>query len=230
MKEIGSEIIAMAPLLTAIGTFLVVVVALFREEITQLWRRPRLIVQARLAPPDCHKTRLDYRDSTGRVLHGPDCYYLRLWVENVGRQRAEQVQVYLAKLYRQRADKTFAEERAFLPMNLRWSHTGEVFAQGISRDMGRHCDLGHVLDPSKRPPEESLKTVNPADTLLSLDLEVKPNTQSHLLSPGVYRLDLKVAATNARPRTKKIELTVTGHWFADEAGMFKDGIGLVELN
>lgn len=43
---------------SAVGTFSAVVIALFKEEITQLWRRPRLAARVLLKEPDCVKTPL----------------------------------------------------------------------------------------------------------------------------------------------------------------------------
>jgi hypothetical protein len=61
-------------------------------------------------------------------------------------------------------------------------------------------------------------------TILVLDLEVPPATLSHLVPPGAYRLELRVAA-NCAPVTKAIELTITGKWFEDQNQMFLDGLG-----
>jgi hypothetical protein len=160
------------------------------------------------------------------------CYYLRIWVENVGKTRAERVQVYASKLLRRSADGLFKEVEAFLPMNLRWSHgqqaSGgpEIFAEGISPGMGKHCDFGHVLDPQfRKAVGHNLPGVATDQTILVLDLEVPPATLSHLVPPGEYRLELRVAAANCAPVTKAIELTITGKWFEDQNQMFLDGLG-----
>jgi hypothetical protein len=211
----------------AVVTFLAVLVALFKEELVPLWRKPTLVARIRLAAPDCHKTEL-VSSAGGQVLWRAGCYYLRLWVENTGNERAEKVQVFASKLSRRQADATFKVEHSFLPMNLRWAHNQlgvggpEIFADGISPQMGKHCDLGHIVDPQFRE-------VHANKTVLVLDLEVAPNTRSHLLAPGTYRLDLKLAAANCTPVTKTIEITHTGDWYTEEARMFADGIGMTEL-
>jgi hypothetical protein len=218
----------------ATATFLAVLVALFRDEILRLWRKPRLTALIALAPPDCHKIPLTY------IAHDPvvtyksaDCYYLRLWVQNDGKIHAERVQVFAAKLLRRSADGSFKEVDAFLPMNLRWAHgqqaSGgpEIFAEGISPGMGKHCDLGHLVDPKfRRDVREDLPDVPTNETILALDLEVQPNTLTHLIPPGVYQLQLRVAAANCPPVPKTIELTITGKWFAGEAQMFSEGLGI----
>jgi len=223
-----------ASLIGAVATTLAVVVALLREEIIHLWRKPVLEARVHLGPPDCHKTIIELLDKRdGQRLGMAHCFYFRIWIENTGNQRAEKVQVFAAKLLRRHADGSFREEQSFLPMNLRWAHSQqsllgpEIFAEGVSPHMGKHCDLGHMVDPERRAGfGHELDSVPKAKTILVLDLEVQPNTGSHMLAPGVYRMVLKLAAANARPVTTTIELNHTGDWFADEVRMFRDGIGI----
>jgi hypothetical protein len=212
-------------------TFLAVLVALFKDEFLRWWRKPKLTVSAALAPPECHKTIIIYGLPQDR--RRASCYYLRIWVENKGRTRAEGVQVFVSKLHRRNDDGSFKEVEAFLPMNLLWAHGQqkaggpEIFADGISPEMGKHCDLGHVVDPKfRREIPYDLPGIAADETILALDLEVKPATLSHLIPPGAYRLDLRVAAANCAPVTKRIELTMTGRWFEDQSQMFSDGLSL----
>jgi hypothetical protein len=220
----------------AVATFLAVVVALLKEEIIRLWRRPKLTASIRLEAPDCHKTELAWiNPNSGQVVARGWCYYFRLWVENKGKQPAERVQVFAAKLLRRHADGIFREEKSFLPMNLVWSHTHEIFKERISPNMGSHCDLGFIQEPSFRTQialagGRTLANVTDDKAIFALDLEVKPNTLSDLLAPGVYRLEVLVAAANAGPKRKVLEITLTGNWFDPESKMFSDGIGIVELD
>jgi hypothetical protein len=214
-------------------TFLAVLVALFKDEIIKWRRRPVLDVSTVLEPPHCHMTTLHYTVPQAAIPYAEaQCYYFRIWVENRGKTRADRVQVFVAKLFRRAADGAFKEDSHFLPMNLRWSHGApsggpEVYAEGISPQMGKHCDLGHIIDPGHRIAcGEDLTGVSSTSTLLALDLEVRPNTLSHLLAPGTYRLALRIAAANSLPMTEVLEVTVTGKWFTDERKMFQDGIGL----
>ncbi len=229
--ELGS----IAQWVAAGATLLAVLVALFREEIVSWWRRPVLDVSVLLSPPHCHATILQYQvQRIAPTSVQAQCYYFRLWVENRGRTRAERVQVFAAKLFRRVADGSFQEDKRFLPLNLRWAHGQardgrgpEIYAEGISPKMGKHCDIGHITDPNNRAElGEDLEGVSSGKAIFALDLEVAPNTRSHLLAPGIYRLELRVAAGNSSPVTKVLEITVTGDWFADERKMFQDGIGL----
>ncbi len=232
----GMELGTIAQWVSAAATLLAVLVALFKVEIVNWWRRPILDASVFLEPPYCHSTTLHYTARrTALTFAQAQSYYFRLWIANRGKTRADRVQVFAARLYRKIADGSFKEDRNFLPMNLRWAHGQsrepgggpEIYAEGISPDMGKHCDLGHITDPSNRVElNEDVDGVPATSTIFALDLEVNPNTKSNLLAPGTYRLELQVAAANSRPIKKLVELTVTGQWFADERRMFQDGIGL----
>lgn len=202
----------------AFFTLVAVVVALCKEDIVTLWRRPKLAVTINLAPPDCHKTY--WKDPEKE-----HCYYFRLWVWNKGNIRAEKVQVFADKLSKKIVDGSFVPVEDFIPMNLRWAYSHEIFADGISPLMGKHCDLGHITSPNALISlQEDHPNATPGSTILALDLEVKPNTKNHLVLPGTYRLTLKIAAANFKPMTKKLEIIITGEWYDDQKEMFSNGI------
>ncbi len=228
----------------AIATFLAALVALFKEDIVYYvfwWHHPSLIVRTRRGAPDWAKTPIvgiypEELPSGEQVQRwGPiaDAYYFRIWVENTGRERAEDVQVYAAKLWKRQADSTFQPVNTFLPMNLRWAHSPnpaepEIF-DDMNPEMGRHCDLGHICDPARKAATgDEIAGVEAEKTIFHLELEIKPARGSHLLPPGYYRLELRVAAANARPITKILEINHTGRWFPDEEKMFDEGVGILE--
>jgi hypothetical protein len=71
----------------SIATLLAVIVALFKEEIIKLWRKPKLEARIILAAPDCHKTKMDLCDQNGAKVESSDCFYLRLWIENTVKRK-----------------------------------------------------------------------------------------------------------------------------------------------
>jgi hypothetical protein len=209
----------------AVATFTAAFVALFRDEIRAIWSKPRFAVLAKLASPHCHLSELTRRDKSGTVVWRQPCYYLRLWIENEGRSAAEGVQVFVAKLLREHADNEFREESAFLPMNLKWSHTGEVFAKRIAAGMGRHCDLVSIVHPAGKAEAGFELPSGPTKGVIGrLELEAVPNTRSDLLKPGNYRLVLKVASSNTKPNVVTIQLKIKGGWADTEAAMFADNL------
>ncbi len=132
----------------AAATTVAVLVALFKDEFWRRVRRPVLTLRILSESPDCIITpmrRIADGEVVGRAL------WLRLWIENTGGLRAEKVQVYLSEVCRRQANLTYAPIDGFTPMNLRWSNTDfgrpEIYADGISPKMGKHCDLGRILGP-----------------------------------------------------------------------------------
>lgn len=203
--------------------------ALAKEDITALWRRPRLRARVNLAAPDCHKTEVTVTDlRTGATIDRWPCFYFRIWVENTGEVRAEQVQVFIRALLRRHADGAYRVVANFLPMNLKWSHTGVVFAQGLSPQMGQFCDVGHIVHPSNAATAGHALDTAEGQAVMCLDVEAASNTRSHLLAPGAYRIDLLIGAANSKPVAKSIDLTLTGEWFDEADAMFTDGIGFRE--
>jgi hypothetical protein len=115
-----------------------------KEELQRLWRKPALDVTVQAQPPDCHIGKTIYSDpKTGTVLGEGDCCYLRLWVHNnQGNLPATNVEVFVSRLFFETVSRKFVQADNFLPMNLRWAHTKEIFRSRIAPKMGRHCDLG----------------------------------------------------------------------------------------
>jgi len=218
MPDPNLKLMHWVPLLAASATLLAVVVALFRESFFLWWRRPQLEARIEPKPPDCHATGIEVGDGTRKPG-----YCFMLWVTNRGRGRAEKVQVFAPELTREQADGRFRPVPRFIPMNLKWSHMGGIFSDGISPNMGQHCDLGSIAHPSVpwRP-----AFVPAPKVWFELKTEVKPFANSHLLEPGKYRLALRIAAANAKPIRQTIELTITGDWFDQDFEMFSKGIGL----
>jgi hypothetical protein len=57
-------------------------------------------------------------------------------------------------------------------MILKWSHGEEVFTAGISPGMGKHCNIGHLVDPQFRKEfGDDLPNIPDNETILSLDVE-----------------------------------------------------------
>jgi len=218
-------------IVSAIGTLLAIVVALFQKQLSSLFFHPNFIVRIDLSAPDCVKTKINHYEN-GKLKFQEDSYYFRLWVENIGDIRAEKVQVFFVKLLKKHMDGKYKEEKQFLPMNFRWSNSPigqvEIFTEGISPKMGKHCDIGHLIDPGSPRMRElrDILHINEEKVLMEFDLEVFPATFSNVISPGEYQLIIKIAAANARPKEVKLKLNFNGNWFDDEVEMYSKGIGI----
>lgn len=211
--------------LVAVGTLVVAAVAVFQETIRAWFYHPAFQVSARTEPPDCVAVPFTAPDGTFVA----NSVYLRLWVKNVGNATAKDVEVYARELRRQRADGAWERVAPFPPMNLRWANVGVIYFPSIAPDMGKHCDLGHIVDPSQR---QRLREDNPRlqlnenQTSLAFDLMVAPNHRGHIIGPGEYRLDILVAAENARPLARTVSISLRGTWDPDETRMLRDGVGI----
>lgn len=205
--------------LTAIGTLLAVFAALFIETGLKWIRRPRLKIHVTCNPPDCHKT----------TWYTTPCYYYRIKVENKGLGVAERVEVYAAKLYGKAEDR-WQKVELFLPLDLKWSSLGIPILPILAPDMERYCDIGHIIEPHglremwKYP--FSLKDDN---TKFFLETEVEPNTGSHILEPGKYRLELWISAANFKPIKRTLEIFISGKWYDDENEMISTGASIAQV-
>jgi hypothetical protein len=217
----------------AIATLLAVLVALFGSWLRSLCRRPRLEVTIEAATPDCIKIPI-HIPALGIAV---DSYYLRMKVRNNGNEVARSVEVFLESALRQQADDTYSQVSDFIPLHLHWSNVigepNDPYIPAISPGMYRHCDVAHIVDPSNRSTlfaeNKQWPGIPPTKTILSLDTVVKPNTLSHLLPYGRYHLVLVLAAANAKPVRKTLEITATGDWQQDEQTMLRNSIGVKTL-
>jgi hypothetical protein len=155
-----------------------------------------------------------------------------MWIKNIGNTTAKSVEVYASELLRKRTDNTWERVSAFPPMNLRWTDVHVLYFPNIVPEMGKHCDLGHIVDPACRNRPE-LREENPRlkltdkEASLAFDVITAPNHKGHIIAAGDYQLKIIVAAENGRrPIEKVVSLSVTGRWYADEARMLRDGVGV----
>ena len=207
------------------ATFSAVLVALFKDDILKRLRRPKFKITLKLGQPDCNKSYIKY------LNHFIPSFYFRLEIENVGKTRAEKVQVFGSKLERKNDKGEYEVVDKFLPMNFKWSYTGEIFADGISPKLRKHCDFFHIVEP---PWQERYyrdqQNIGVTPVVWELDVEAKSFTGNHILRPGVYRVSLTVAAANCAPTEVVVEVGYEGKWFPDEAGMFSNGISVNLVN
>jgi hypothetical protein len=208
----------------AFGTLVLAAVAVFQETIRGWFYRPAFKVSIKTERPDCVKVPSTWPDGT----FAANVLYLRLWIENIGNATAKNAEVYAKELRRQRVDRTWELVNGFPSMNLRWADFHTLYFQGITPDMGKHCDLGHITDPARRnllhEDAPSLGLTN-QQASLAFDVMFPPNHRGHIIGPGEYELDILVAAENMRPTKWTVTISLPGIWDADEATMLRDGVG-----
>jgi hypothetical protein len=53
-----------------------------------------------------------------------------------------------------------------------------------------------------------------------------PNNKGHIIGPGEYQLKILVVAENGRRAKEKTVSISLKNWYADEAKMLRDGVGV----
>jgi hypothetical protein len=227
--------------LEAIGSIIAALVALGTVLYFEIWKPrrdyPKLDISISMAPPDCLKSPMSSQPISesmterdlGEIVVA-DSYLLRFRVTNNGNVKAESVEVFASNLSKQHADGSFKKVASFLPMNLQWDNHPYIFMPMISPGMYKYCKLAHIIDPSHRGSFSKLgeaghrPTVSSDETVLSFDTLHKTYALSHLQPPGLYRLTVLIAASNAKLVERTLEINLTGKWFDDESEMLEKGI------
>jgi hypothetical protein len=220
--DLGSE----AEWAGAIATFIVALVALFKDSFNAWLNRPRLEWEMAMKVPFGKKIALPIPVVTqlraARLT--ADVYVFRFLIRNVGRRKAEQVQVFAKTLSRRVAGGRYVPID-FLSTNLVWSHLrnghSEVFAE-ISPETGRQCDLGFIVTPKAAPAFGTHLEESGERATLAIRLESGNAT----IGPGTYRLEVILAAANCRPIRGFFDIVLTGEWFDSENQMFTDCVSI----
>jgi len=229
----------MAYWLKVLGPIIAAVVALgiaiFHGQLAKIFWRPRLKISIDINDPaDCHKTTKKKfkitRDTT--TIETAECYYFRLRVINEGNATAENVEVIVDSVKKMnQASRTFEVWKEFLPLNLTWAYTSDMFFPRISpNNLYKHCDLAYIIDPSR------LQIIEENDTLITtgdyagkkiliLCSKYKPFTGTYILEPGTYKLEIVAAGSNAEPVRKTVDINFL-NWYQEEKLMLKDGINI----
>jgi hypothetical protein len=199
----------------ALMTFAAVFVALFKEWLIRLWRRPKLTASIEAKYPDCIRTAVQWRGRDKEKPWKGWKYWLRVWVKNEGNVRAEKVEVFLSRAWVWN-DRSFEPLPNFTPMNLLWSYTDDAYVDGISPDMRRLCDLGSIAEPAYSD------LANPSLSLSETHLSLRQKN-TDWLPPGRYKFEIKIAGSNCEPVTSCIHLHLTGRWHEEPTEMLAHG-------
>lgn len=134
----SSEVVA-ALLGAIVGAFF----SFIGEPMKRAWYSPRLrVLFDDTDPVDVHLTRVSVTGETPRSPKEADALYLRVRVANDGESTAHNVELILQEVRtRERAAARFTRRPEFLPMNLVWSHRGDVSFGAIPPGVARHCDV-----------------------------------------------------------------------------------------
>jgi len=226
--------------LSAIGTLLVSVVAillaLFKEKITAIWKSPELVIELNPSPPDSHKTIMRASGQAGFPPSEWPVFYWRMRILNKGKSGAENVEVIVASVEK-KSGNTYKKVDAFPPENLVWStyfeqgHQTAVFMPTLSPGTYKFCNLGYAFPPGKT------QTVNPAvkpfldagKVIFQFQVKWQSNIGYWQLVPGVYRFVIWAAASNSDRVSKEFEIEVDGDWTDNEGTMLSQRVSITEV-
>jgi hypothetical protein len=213
---------------SAFGTIAAVVLVLFKDLLLAWIRRARLVASCTNKSP--WTARVPYtvtRIADGAILWSGNAFWVRVRVENVGRTRAEKVQVYASSLARQGADGKFENIPSFLPLNMKWANLPSgwqgAILDGISPKMAAFCDAVAICDPAN--PQWSKPEGTPPNTTVG-QLQLEAFIGQEMLPPGTYKVELRIAAANVKPINKILIFKHTGSWLPDEVEMRRDCLGV----
>ena len=201
-------------------------IAIFQNWIRSWFRKPKLKISIKKEPPDCHKA-VFRNQKTGEYIC--DSYYFRFKVENVGNYQMENVEAMAIEIEQKNSSGQYEKKKDFLPMNLVWSYYRSIPMSVIQPKLFKHCDLGHILKSEYADLERFGKTRS-SNVVFLLDVAKETFIGAHILEPGDYKIKIKVASNNLKPKTKVYNLVLKDEWLDDEITMFARNIVIREIS
>lgn len=193
-----------------------VFIALFQEQIKNWFNRAVLDMKIKTSPPDCHQIDLT-NSQTGQYMS--KAIYVRIRVTHEKGQIAKNTEIIISKVLKLNRNNKWVKVKSFLPMNLKWSHTGSQTVT-IPPKSFRHCDLGSFRQ-------------NSVVTNFLIDTIVQPNAVSNgkipnLLVPGTYIFECVLSGENIKPQIKKWKISFKPNWSQNEKTMLNKNIKIEE--
>ncbi|HRZ95277.1 MAG TPA: hypothetical protein P5262_01775 [Candidatus Moranbacteria bacterium] len=203
---------------TAIGTIFLGAVALstfFYDRYKN--RKAKVSMFINTTSPDCHQ--IELTNSATREFVS-NCVYIRIRVSHIKGNSADDAEIIISNFWTIDENGEKKVKKAFLPMNLKWSHF-EGKKRSIPRRFFRHCDFG------------SFRPINSKYTILLLDTAVQPNKVSkgeipNVIEPGKYEFELMLSGVNTNFIRKRWVLEFDGGWNDDESIMLNKHISIKE--
>lgn len=223
-EGINNPWVIWVPLLGVLVALLLGIIGIFQDWIRACFKKPNLKISIKLEPPDCHKTSL-YQAEVDRKIC--DTYYFRFRIENDGNYYAENTEAMITEVYKKGDDK-YEKLTNFLPLNLVWSHYGQLTIPKIQPKLFKHLDFGHILKSDTAYLQRFGVNSN-ASIFFEFDVAVRPNTGSHILLPGDYKIKIVLAGNNLKPQEKTYRLILNDRWDDDEQKMLKENISIKEI-
>jgi hypothetical protein len=229
---------------TGFATLFLAFIALFKDTVLMWIQKPKIYIEFELRPPDCFKSQIIHAhpeqiDQNKVELKRVEFYmfYYRLRIINNGKSPAKNVEVAIRDIKKKKGN-SFERMDFVLDDNLDWASSkliagrkSVMYYEFISPGTFKHCELGHILDPSKRylDPSEDKKQISKDETIFAFNVMTRYHSLYHIIDPGTYRFKIIVAGENFVALEKIYELEITGKWFEDEDKMLNEGLKFKEI-
>jgi len=209
-----------------ISALIVSFVSFFKERILNHFFKSKIDVEFKILSPNCHKTILNFGPGTPKV----DCYYYRLKVKSLNNISPQKLEMTVTKKWIKNGDE-FGEDKSFLPMSLVWSHYRTPILDHIPSKLFKFCDFGYIVDPNytKYITQQYINPVDNGTVVLDMDLEVRPNTGSSIITPGIYRFEMTLSGQNFKEIEKIFEVNIPDYWNESEQKMLNNGLSTKEI-
>jgi len=225
------------------ATLFLAFVALFKDTVLMWIQKPKIDIKFELRPPDCFKSQIIHQQSKqiGQKVEIRRekfyMFYYRLRIINNGKSPVKYVEVTIRDI-RKKKGNSFERLDFALDDNLDWFSSSLIqgranimYYKFISPNTFKHCELGHILDPSKRNlvPFEDNKLFREDETIFSFNVMTRYLSLYHLIEPGIYRFKISVAGENFDALEKEYEMEITGKWSENEDKMLNEGLKLKKI-
>lgn len=213
-------------LLTFIGVWPLVMIALFQEKLKQWIFAPKLVIDFELEAPFCSKTPffLGWQTQGGEKKVNTEAYAFRFGVRNDGESQARLCEAFIAELKKEKENK-WVDVEYFQQVHLRWDigkESENLYTHINPSSVRRLCIIGYIMKPAKDLPKDEAKWFR-LTQLYSIG-----GYQPQHLNPGKYRIKVMVAAENAKPVSQNFELCWSGVWKDKSDEMFRE-IDIIKL-
>jgi hypothetical protein len=116
-------------------------------------------------------------------------------------------------------------------MTLVWSHYRTSVLDHIPPKLFKYCDFGYIIDPryTYSLTQQYINPVSAGTIILDMDFEVRPNTGSSIITPGIYRFEIILTGQNFKKIKKIFEINLPNYWDDNEQQMLNNGLSIKEI-
>ena len=198
--------------MTAIGTILVSLLAIFGQRIRTWLTRPRITLAVGDSSP--HTERIEETDESGggtRVL-----YQIRIEARNSGRETARNCILQCNKVFRERPGGAgFYELKKFVPKQFFWTSKNQAY--NIVRELPAYINIAEISDPSQTTAATQTGTTTVSHNCLQILVETEgAKGRFYRVENGKILIPIIIYADNIpRPQKQYVEIYWNGECIGD---------------